>query len=149
MRYYVKIGEKPSEITLKEFQWAEIQAGFVNKGVGDTATSGFIVGPVVYSIDYKDEIASYENVPVVETSDAKHALDLILAEYLRSCQKHQKAFHSTHEGYAVIKEELEELWEEVKVDDFAAANIEAAQVGAMALKFLLSNFPLQLEKHKI
>lgn len=48
-------------------------------------------------------------------------------------------FHSAHEGFAIIKEELDELWDIVRIsgstpDDWA---LEAIQVGAMALRFLV------------
>lgn len=48
---------------------------------------------------------------------------------------------SAHEGYAVILEELEELWELVRVKtdqhDYAAMEKEAIQIGAMAARFVL------------
>jgi len=47
-------------------------------------------------------------------------------------------FNSTHEGYAVLLEEVDELWEGIKGNlsqDLLAA--EAVQVAAMALRFLL------------
>ena len=49
-----------------------------------------------------------------------------------------KKFNSAHEGYAVILEELEELWGEIKKKnpDYRKMEIEARQVGAMALRFL-------------
>jgi hypothetical protein len=47
------------------------------------------------------------------------------------------AFRSTHEGYAVIKEELEELWEEIKKNNAVNVNAEALQLAAMTLKFLV------------
>ena len=45
--------------------------------------------------------------------------------------------HSTHEGYAVIKEELDELWDEVKKKhpDPKRLLAEAIQIGAMAIAF--------------
>lgn len=50
-------------------------------------------------------------------------------------------FASAHEGYAVIKEELEELWTEIKKkkEERNKANMkrEALQVAAMATKFIL------------
>ncbi len=46
------------------------------------------------------------------------------------------AFNSTHEGYAVIQEELDELWDAVKSNDPVKAIVEAKQVGAMALRFM-------------
>ena len=47
-------------------------------------------------------------------------------------------FNSYHEGYAVIKEEVDELWEEIKRSprDVDAVKGEAIQVGAMILRFL-------------
>jgi hypothetical protein len=49
-------------------------------------------------------------------------------------------FNSAHEGYAVILEEVDELWEEVKkrssLRDKAAMHTEAVQIGAMAVRFL-------------
>ena len=49
------------------------------------------------------------------------------------------AFNSMHEGYSVILEELDELWDEIKTKprDSAAVRAEAIQVGAMALRFLV------------
>ena len=49
------------------------------------------------------------------------------------------AFHSAHEGYAVIAEELDELWDEVKgkgPERIANMRAEAIQVAAMALRFI-------------
>ena len=49
------------------------------------------------------------------------------------------AFNSAHEGYAVILEELDELWEQVKKkkEDRSAGLLymEAIQVAAMAMRF--------------
>ena len=50
-------------------------------------------------------------------------------------------FNSEHEGYAIILEEMDELWEEVKKnqnDPYRKENCrkECIQVGAMALRFL-------------
>jgi len=66
--------------------------------------------------------------------------DLVIAKVIeemeRATQEHG-TFHSTHEGYAVMKEELEELWEEIKKNDGARINEEALQLAAMALRFLV------------
>ena len=50
--------------------------------------------------------------------------------------------HSAHEGYAVILEELDELWEEVKKkprspENLAAMRSEVVQVAAMAIAFVV------------
>lgn len=48
-------------------------------------------------------------------------------------------FHSAHEGYAVLKEEVDELWDCVRLNpkkrDVSAMKTEAIQVAAMALRF--------------
>jgi hypothetical protein len=49
-------------------------------------------------------------------------------------------FNSAHEGYAIIKEEVDELWEAVRNNKHASANgkqrEEAIQVAAMAVRFV-------------
>jgi hypothetical protein len=49
-------------------------------------------------------------------------------------------YHSAHEGYAVILEELDELWEHVKMHqskrDLVAMRTEAAQIAACAIRFM-------------
>jgi hypothetical protein len=51
-------------------------------------------------------------------------------------------FNSSHEGYAVLKEEVDELWDEIKNNKCPMSSVnqkkEAIQVGAMAIKFLMS-----------
>ena len=49
------------------------------------------------------------------------------------------AFNSVHEGYAVILEELDELWDSIKSKESSNKEVEeeAIQVGAMALRFLI------------
>ena len=66
------------------------------------------------------------------------AVEAIREEYRRACLGHF-AFNSPHEGWAVIFEEVEELWQEVRRRDHdpAALRAEAIQVGAMALRFLV------------
>ena len=54
--------------------------------------------------------------------------------------KKYPAFHSPHEGYGVILEELDELWDEIKANKTCTGNrlmrYEAIQVAAMAVKFV-------------
>lgn len=45
--------------------------------------------------------------------------------------------HGPHEGYAVLLEEVDEMWDAIKSNDLKAAREEAVQVGAMALAFLV------------
>lgn len=64
------------------------------------------------------------------------ALSEIGAEFLRARGKFNP-MRGPHEGYAVILEELDELWDAVKRNDNAHARKEAKQVAAMALAFML------------
>lgn len=69
------------------------------------------------------------------------AIVLVLDE-LDSALEKFPLFNSSHEGYAVLKEEIDELWDEIKnnKDPMSSVNQkkEAMQVGAMAIKFLMS-----------
>jgi hypothetical protein len=66
------------------------------------------------------------------------ALGQVHDEFARATSIHGK-FNSAHEGFAVLKEEIDELWEEVKRRDRLPDHLrkEAVQVGAMALRFLV------------
>lgn len=45
-------------------------------------------------------------------------------------------YASMHEGYAVLLEEVEELWAEIKTDNIEAAELEAIQVAAVAMRIV-------------
>lgn len=68
------------------------------------------------------------------------ALNAVAIEYGNATQ-HHGPFHSAHEGYAVIKEELDELWDEIKLKSSERNPVnlreEAVQVAAMAIRFLV------------
>ena len=62
-------------------------------------------------------------------------------EYLRAVSKFG-AFHNAHEGYAVLLEEVDELWENVKLNQKILTRndlmrTEAIQVAAMAIRFII------------
>jgi hypothetical protein len=63
----------------------------------------------------------------------------IRIEHNKAISKYSK-FASTHEGYAVIHEELDELWDLVKRNKGVLGNEEmrkeAIQVAAMAIRFI-------------
>lgn len=66
----------------------------------------------------------------------------IMQEYKRASNKFPP-FNSAHEGYAVLQEEVDELWCAVKVNQTKYTNkrklaikTEAIQVAAMAIRFL-------------
>lgn len=59
----------------------------------------------------------------------------IVKEAARAVEKHGP-FHSFHEGHAVLHEEFDELWDEIKAQDQSPERIyeEAIQVAAMGLR---------------
>lgn len=64
------------------------------------------------------------------------ALAAVRREYLRAVEKFP-SFNSGHEGYAVIKEELDELWDDVKANaPRQQAKKEAIQIAAMAIRYV-------------
>lgn len=68
----------------------------------------------------------------------RHILDKFFDEYIRASKLFHN-FHSPHEGYAVIFEELDELWDEIRNgEDKEKMKQEAIQVGAMALRFIMN-----------
>ena len=69
-------------------------------------------------------------------------MDLVIEEILDelcfACEKFSK-FASQHEGYAILLEEVDELWTEVKANNVENARKEAVQVAAMAIRFILDS----------
>lgn len=65
----------------------------------------------------------------------------IVMRELNDAQSKFPKFNSAHEGYAVILEELDELWKEVKKNNKIRSKSrlkdEAKQVSAMAMRFLI------------
>ena len=74
--------------------------------------------------------------------DSYEATRLVLDELQRATSKFG-SFKSSHEGYAVLLEEVDELWEQVKRNPAkhttrdAEMRKEAVQVAAMAMRFLV------------
>lgn len=68
------------------------------------------------------------------------AMQYILQEYSYAVRKNG-SFSSAHEGYAIMLEEMDELWDEVKKNpknrDRLKMAGEAKQVAAMALRFMV------------
>jgi len=78
--------------------------------------------------------------------DIDMAIGLIREEFEKAREEFPP-FHSNHEGYAVIKEELDELWYEIRTHPGGPFSCderierEAVQVAAMALRFLIDRCP--------
>ena len=63
-----------------------------------------------------------------------------IVEELRCTTLSHDYFNSSHEGYAVIKEEFDKLWEAIKQNHHhpnCELREEAIQVAAMVLRFIL------------
>ena len=75
---------------------------------------------------------------MAKAEQVEHATRRVLDEYHRAAE-HFTGFRSDHEGYAVILEEMDELWEEIKRNPRYKEKVrdEAIQVAAMALRFLV------------
>lgn len=82
---------------------------------------------------------NYHTILVIRESGTAIAEEVI-DELVQACEKF-KRFNSAHEGYAVILEELDELWDEVKKHDknVLAMREEAIQVAAMAIRFIMDS----------
>jgi hypothetical protein len=70
------------------------------------------------------------------TDPLTQAANEIFEEAQRAMSKFAE-FNSSHEGYAVILEELDELWDDVKANRIEQSVAEAIQVGAMALRYVV------------
>jgi hypothetical protein len=74
------------------------------------------------------------------TQDLQSIIQEVLVEYERASSNFAP-FNSAHEGFAVMDEEVDELWTHVKTNqkkrDIPAMRQEAIQVAAMAIKFVI------------
>jgi hypothetical protein len=72
-------------------------------------------------------------------SESKACND-VLRELAKARKKFPAGMHSAHEGFAVLREEVDELWDDVRGPDdsgrAARMRTEAVQVAAMALRFI-------------
>ena len=75
--------------------------------------------------------------PPMPTNETPNLAREVFLELDRAQALHAP-MHGPHEGYAVILEELDELWDEVKArrQDRMKMRKEAMQVAAMALRFI-------------
>jgi len=68
------------------------------------------------------------------------AIEEVYREVMRAKSMFPTDFHNQHEGYAVILEELDELWQEVKKNqrdyDLYEQRKEAIQCAAMCIRFI-------------
>jgi hypothetical protein len=78
---------------------------------------------------------------IVDSEEKKATVAIeVMDELFRATDKFG-SFNSAHEGYAVLAEEVDELWDEVKKNSKTRSKdlmrAEAIQVAAMAMRFVL------------
>jgi hypothetical protein len=99
------------------------------------------------NVDPETLAAANAAIAEIEADELKR-IDAILAcvkaELLKATRKHG-SMESGHEGYAVILEELDELWDLVKSDQGRelAAMEEATQIAAMAVRYIFDLAPAE------
>lgn len=83
-------------------------------------------------------MARTPGVAITVPDDIAGAVSDVIDE-LAAARAEHPPMHGAHEGYAVILEELDELWDEIKrkVQNETAIRDEAVQTAAMALRFIL------------
>jgi len=96
----------------------------------------------------KKFIENYYRIPVKERcphnrtdrNPIGHITDDVLAELAKATSKYGPML-SAHEGYAVVLEEMDELWEEIKLKPSERSKDrmreEAIQLAAMAMRFIM------------
>lgn len=76
------------------------------------------------------------------SDELEKVINWVRDEYIKATKRFG-AFHNAHEGYAVLLEEVDELWENVKLNQHTHTGrdslmlIEAIQVAAMAIRFII------------
>jgi hypothetical protein len=75
-------------------------------------------------------------------SELLYKIGFDVGKELKTAIETHGLFASAHHGYAIILEELDELWDEIKkkksIRDQENMRAEAVQVAAMAMKFIVS-----------
>lgn len=83
---------------------------------------------------------------MVTENKIDEVLQKIKKELLKANEKHPP-FNSAPEGYAVLLEEVDEMWDDIKQNLYQHSVTECVQVGAMAVKYILSIQDLIDNKH--
>lgn len=70
-----------------------------------------------------------------KTDTLSEILNWVLDE-VTSAQLKFPPMKSPHEGFSILHEEFDEMWDEIKRNDFDGALEEALQVAAMAVRYI-------------
>lgn len=82
-----------------------------------------------------EKLAAYHGIDLTQI---RYVANEVMGSLIKAKLKHER-MHSAHEGYAVILEEVDELWDEVKQQRFSpfGARREALHIAAMGMRFVL------------
>jgi hypothetical protein len=72
----------------------------------------------------------------VELGEIQEIMDCVFRELSRATKLHGP-FNSTHEGYAIILEELDEAWDDIKANRVKESKQEMTQVAAMCIRYIM------------
>lgn len=109
-------------LVIQEFR--QVMKNILDKGQNSTAEA--------IHEELKQVVQDFE--PEV-SDDFDELVKLMKIEYTKAVDKFGP-FQSNHEGYAIIKEEVDELWDGIKKNDNKLAlKEEALQIAAMAIRF--------------
>jgi hypothetical protein len=83
-------------------------------------------------------VASFqtENWPGSDERNSTESVVEEITQEVRFAESKFARFNSRHEAYGVLLEEVDELWDDIKANNYAKARKEAVQVAAMAFRYL-------------
>lgn len=112
--------------------------GFVVKLVTDAGNDVRMTEREVHTAFHRPKWIRRIDTPAERMRRADAVLAEVRAEVERAITKH-RAWSSAHEGYAVLQEGADELWDEVKADRGYTADAmkEAIQVAAMGVRYVV------------
>jgi len=94
-----------------------------------------------YLIGTQNEVDSCEDCKTEKPINSGYPLLGEVADEMNKAISQFPTLHSLHEGYAIMLEEVDELWEHVKMNqkrrDKEAIKKECIQIAAMALRIIL------------
>lgn len=92
-----------------------------------------------HEVSNRNEFAA-KGIDNIRVTRIGKAIKAMIAEYNLALM-HNLPLHNTYEGWAVLKQKLDELWEEVKLGETGHSREvlrkEAAELGAATMRFII------------
>jgi hypothetical protein len=89
---------------------------------------------------FEDDMDEAMRLQRKELAVCDTVIEQVKEELYKATRKHLPMV-SAHEGYAVLLEEVDELWQEIKHGSKKDAKAEAIQVAAMAIRLIANIYP--------